>query len=460
MEQQIPDGCGSLSVGRGAYLLASFVLTTAFVEADPVITDVSITATQVMVTFEEDGPNNQFEIERNPSLLAVNWSTDDSAVLAPQGGGVFTYTLSRNAADQEFFRVIGSFFGTGIDPDGDGLPSTLEDDFATNSNSPNFSDSTDFDTDNDGFSDGVEFANGTEINNPADFPVFLGVPAVQFAEANSSFVEGSSSTHEIELVLDQPYSGTITYSVNSRSTATTPADYGSLSGTVSVNGTTATLSIPVVDDMIVQQEQKILAITLDSVPSSSGYRLAGGSLHVVCLCDNDAFWSASLKDDIFERDFRLKVLKQGSTTEVVMVAGSSDGLPIVDGGTSSQSTGLVPTSPQEEWPASFTFDSTSQFAFVSQELPVPVSTFGGFNGSSARVTEEPLIRVITFNCEANNPDHVFQDGVQYIGDSLETISAVDPSKTYLTRQTSGLMVMIREIQSPPNLSNPLDPRLP
>jgi hypothetical protein len=441
--------------------------------ADPVITDFTVTETTITLLFTDDGTSNQFELEQNPNLDPLNWGTAPGT-LTNLGGRDFRYTLPRAAADRMFFRVVGSFLGTGLDPDGDGLPTSFEQSLSSNPASPLYSNPADFDTDNDGYSDGVEYAYGSQPNNRLDTPEFNKFPAVSFVEPNSSFIEGSASHLSIPLEFDQPYFGTIAYTVNTAaSTASNPADYGTVSGTALASGTSATIQIPITDNLTISPVQKLLVIQLSEVPPTTGYRVAGGSLHVVCLCDDDAYWSGIFKevttrtirgeevvvDGLLERNFRIRVLRQGSTTQMAFVSGTSDGLPDTENDGSSRSTGLVPSTPQEIWPVVSATDSPTSFAFTSPAFPIVPSTFAGFNGS-ARITDEAMTRRLTFLAQANHPEHLFSRSTHYLGPASEIVSPVDPTKTYLAITTPGRIMLVKDIQPPPNPVNPLDPRNP
>ncbi|MDB4451849.1 thrombospondin type 3 repeat-containing protein [Akkermansiaceae bacterium] len=435
---------------RRAFVLCGIALSTGLASADPVITDVSITTTQVIVSFEEDGPNNQFEIERNPNLLATNWSSDNSATLTPQGGGVFTYTLSRNAADKEFFRVIGSFLGTGLDPDGDGLPTTLEDTFTANTSSPDYSDPNDFDTDNDGFSDGVEYAYGTEPNNTASKPDQASLPQVQFTNSVSSAMEGEA-THSIPITISSSYSGTIYYAINSGTTATTPDDFGTISGTTTASGGTATIDLAITDNLAISQYERLILIDLSKNPLGNGYRPAGRVTHIVCLTDNDSYWNGVLVDELTERNFRLRVRRDASTTEVAFVSGDSDGLLTPDAGASSQSTGIIPETNLAGNPQEVFLSSTPSFSdvFVSASTPDLPATTSGFLGTT------PLKRTLVIAANPGmNPDHNITP-TAILGKFTEIIShATDPDATYLDTTIEGSMVLTKDVPLPANLESP------
>ncbi|MEJ6728170.1 MAG: thrombospondin type 3 repeat-containing protein [Akkermansiaceae bacterium] len=408
----------------------------------------------MIVTFEESGPNNIFEIERNKNLNPANWSEDSSATLNDLGGGIQTYTLKRTAATKEFYRVIGSFLGTGTDPDGDGLPTTLENTLAINVNSFNYSNPAVFDTDNDGYSDGIEYAYGTQPNNAASKPDQGTLPQVQFTNSVSSVMEGES-THSIELTITPSYSGTIYYEINSRSTATHPKDFGTVSGTTTAAGGTATIDLSITDNLTISEYERLILIDLSKNPSGNGYRPSGRVTHIVCLTDNDAFWNGVLIDKLTERNFRLRVEKDATTTSVAFVSGNSDGLLSPDSGASSQSTGVIPEtniagSSQQVFSASSPSFSDSLITATSPELPAPTS---GFLGTTL------LKRTLTIaaNPGLNAKHKISLTGVSVIlGKFTETIShATDANARYLNTTIEGTMVLSKDVPRSANLVSPL-----
>ena len=292
-------------------------------------------------------------------------------------------TIDKTLADREFYRVIGAFLGTGIDRDGDGLDNDREtNELGTNPDK--------FDTDDDGFSDATEIALGTDPTDGNDFPELAHLPAVAFTEAISAVEEGQGS-HTISLTASSSYTGQVSLSVNARSSAVQGTDYTSVPTSVFMSGGTATFDIAITDDLEIRpSRQLILDITQD--PIGDAYRTGGRVTHVLNITDNDAYWFGSLRDELTERSFRVCILRDDTTTQAEFVSGQDDGLPDLDTGSSSLSTGLIPEKnldgdDQTEWPASsFNFDlSTPAFSASVEDLPSVA------NG----IITDPLARTIT-----------------------------------------------------------------
>lgn len=421
--------------------------STPLLAAPPVVTDFVVGPTTITLTFQDDGSSNQFSLQKNIGLDAANWGNANDAVLTSLGANRYTFAVPRTSADKQFYRILGTLItGTPLDPDGDGIPTALENTFSQDPNSPLYSDPNLFDTDGDGFSDGVEFAMGTEPNNSSSKPEFAALPAVEFAEPLSEAMEGSSP-HQIPLVGSGGFSGTIHFSINARSTATSPAEFTLAGGTVTMTNGTATLPVTLVDDLIISPGRLIM-INLSQTPPGNSYRPAGTVTHVVNYNDNDCYWNGVLTNDTTSRDFRLSVRRNASTTQAAFVSGSSDGLATPDGGASSQSTGLIPDvdllgNPQEVFPATGIVISANRFTASSPALPAP--TGGSFAAVALKRTIALDANPSTFAAHSVTP-------MVIVGAFTESVShATDPTITYLNAQKTGFFVLACDPPAPPVL---------
>ncbi|MGJ8723557.1 MAG: thrombospondin type 3 repeat-containing protein [Roseibacillus sp.] len=434
MEQQLPDKFRTSSARRRASILCAIALPACFAWADPCITDVSITATQVIVTFEEDGPNNQFEIQRNPDLDPNNWSTDLSATLSPPVSGVRTYTLSRNAADKEFFQIIGNFLGTGLDPDGDGLPTTFENTLGT--------DGTKFDTDGDGFNDGFEYASGTDPNDINSFPANSTGPRISFAETTHLVTEGDGVVN-LQLETEPgspPYTGPVTFTVLSFSTAIENTDYTLTSP--SMSGTSGTFPVNLIDNGIISKRMRILSIQIEN---SVGNYARGSNFETSLIIDeNDAFWSGVLKDGYCETSFRLRQVITNGVNQFAFVAGSVfDGLPAnpdATVGSSDQSAGIIPIG---QHIATSVTQTSSTFDLTSPLIPVARTSLFG-EGLS-------LVRLLEFSAVGSAPDGLVTDLV-IGGTYTETISDPSGENPHLNVNKTGTFAIARQGVLPPEIS--------
>lgn len=428
-----------------AFAIAALLAPLALPAASTVITNLVVGTSSVTLTFQNDGTANQFTLQQNLGLGPGSWANAASAVLTPLGSNRYTFVVPRSAADREFFRIIASFLGTGLDPDNDGLPTALEQSFTNDPSSPLWSNPSMFDTDQDGFSDGIEYALGTQPNNPLSKPDLAALPVVRFAAPTSSASEGDASPSPIIITGTNAYTGPVYVTINSRSTAATPAEFSLTNAVVSMVGGVGQLSLNVVDNEILSPERLII-LDLAKDPPGNPYRAAGAVTHVVSLSDNDNYWNGVLQDANGTRNFRVRLRRQGSSTDLAFVSGTSDGMATPDGGASSQSTGVIPSTnlagqPQEV----FVADSVSLTAttFTATSPALPASTMGAFAGVA-------LKRVLTLTANSvDRPADTVMDSV-IVGTFTEAIThATDPSVTYLNSTTTGLLVLTRDLAGAP-----------
>ena len=420
------------------------------------VTGLVVGPATVTLTFENDGSSNQFTLQKNLGLDLGNWSNAGNAVLTPLGAGRYTFAVPRTAADKQFYRILSTLIiGTALDPDGDGLASVLETTLGTNP--------TLFDTDGDGFSDGVEFAAGTNPLDPSSRLNFGLPPVVQFSAGVVEANEGQP--YQVQLNLDRPFSGTISYSVHVRSSATAPVDYTALSGTVNVNGTTAIIPIVWVDDLEVQLE-RMLFLQLTS-PADKRYQPGGRDFISIRVVDNDAWWSGQLAgnpDDASngtcytQRSFRLKLATNGSTRTAVFAAGAgNDGLLIPVGETAgtagSHSQGVIPAG---VWPGTVTQNDSLRFKVASPAIALPMmpSETTIQNGGSLFGCVSDLTRTLLLESFPNSVPWSEIKALGITGRWTENVSSV--AAPYMNRAATGFFVLVRDI---PTLE-PVPPPVP
>ena len=270
---------------------------------------------------------------------------------------------------------------------------------------------------------------------------------------------------------------TVNYTVNARSTASSPGDFQALSGSVMVSGTTGAIPITLVDDDMISAE-RLLILDLDPDPVAGGYRVGGRATHVVCLSDNDCYWNGVLRDDrveslgqesvgISERNFRLCVVRQSSGTSAVFVAGSKDGLSAPSGVGGSQSEGVIPVTPSEEWPAvahdatipgdpnpvadpDQRKDTSAHFKVVSPLLPA--GTAGLIEGTAGLQRKLTLEATDAARIKSHTIKGTFADVIASYKDGQ-----LDPAKTYLNRTRTGTFVLVKDIPEPADVESEFRP---
>lgn len=346
---------------------------------DPISLDSD--GTTLSIVFDDlraDTSDTNYEAQQSDDITRWLGIPDQNAAV-DQGNDRFLITAPDPGTERKFYRIL-VYSTSAEDSDGDGLSNNLENAEGTDPDKA--------DTDGDGFNDGMEFSLGTDPNDANSFPDLANLPSVQFEEIASVQTEGSG-TVGIPIIFDRSFSGTVTYSIHATSTAVSGTDFQAVSGSLSVSGTTATIPITSIDNAILNRD-RLIAIDLEG---SALYRTGGRSRHVICLCDNDAYWSGNLVTGRMTRDFRTEIVRHNGTTSVWFVAGANyDGIGDPTDESTSQTEGLIP---EGRHAATVVSDTSSQF-----EVSVAVSTVGQskFFGDSLTAT-----RTLTLTA---NPDLV------------------------------------------------------
>ncbi|MEZ5304620.1 MAG: thrombospondin type 3 repeat-containing protein [Verrucomicrobiales bacterium] len=367
--------------------------------------------------------------------LPGGWSPAVGAAVEDLGGGQISFTAPKGAG-RRFFRIVGAVDTGELDPDGDGLITAFE-------MADDYSDPLKFDTDGDGFNDGEEYAANTNPRDKNSRPFVSTKPLVEFAEPLSAATEGDG-IYNIPIKIFPALTGSINFSVNSRSTASAPGDYGAVSGSVAVSGNSGIISLVLADNLAVDPERIII---LDLEKSSAGAYLRGGTAsHVVCLNDNDAYYNGALIGDGGERNFRLRVLRHSGGSQIAFVSGGgNDGLSAPEGVGGSQSDGVIPAG---TWIGSQVIDNAGRFRVTSPAMTFPAGEAGGLFAVSAQ-----LQRVLAL--DANDPSLVLQHSIS--GAFTESISSTDPGKTYLNHSTSGQFTIFRDLPLPAEVESEFKP---
>ena len=328
--------------------------------------------------------------------------------------GKFQTTLRGNASSNEFFRVVAF---SAPDLDADGVSDALEGILNTRTNT--------FDTDSDGYGDANEIQNASDPLRSESIPQTI---KVNFALSQSSMKEGDG-VHQVQLTCSRAFSGQIRYRVSHLSTASATTDF-IVTGIVDVTGTTATIPISVLDDLVIE-DVKMLVLDLESDPDK--YLPGGSSRHTVLLYDNDAYWSGVLRNENTEHAFRLRLLRHATMVQGALVSSlDTNSLTGVNG---------VGTIPPGTWSLATAQLTRTNFDAVS--VPIPVGTSTLFGGSS-------LNRVLSLVAK---PDQTGSNpGTNYwmkpnliMGTYTDTLSPSRADLGYLRRETSGVFVLVEDL---------------
>jgi hypothetical protein len=392
---------------------------------------------QLSITVQNTGTATTFELQGSPTMAAgIPW-TPLSATFAPISGqsGFFRATITRPAAPRYFLRVLG-LSGSADDTDGDGLSNVFETTALPNGNgtNPNLAD-----TDGDGFHDGREFAAGTDPKNAQSFPPFANLPIVRFANATTTVTEGDGVIPLALQTGNGSFSGTVSVEVSTNGNAVAGTDF-TVPATVTMTNGTATLPLTLIDNLTLSQNYRILIL---QVKSAAGYTIGGGFRTTVVIGDNDAYWSGSLDDGNLQQNFRLRMLRQGATSQIAFVSGSAnDGLPqSAQTGTTDQSAGIIPAGVHA---TTVTANSATLFDITSPALPA---------GGQATMFGSSLVLNRTLRLRAGTgitPSSV--TAARIYGTFTENTTAPGGTAPHLAINRSGTFALVRDIPSTPTLT--------
>ena len=166
---------------------------------------------------------------------------------------------------------------------------------------------------------------------------------VSFAYPSTTAVE-SLTTVNVPLTFTRPLSGVIQYDVSG--TAVSGTDFIPLTGSLSVNGTNATCSIQLKDDLAINDPRTII-LKLRSPPTNSAtFALGAQCIHTVFINDNDATWQGQMTTDGLQLPFTLAILQSNTVYQASVTSDGSGALPA----------GL--------WPTVLTVNSNAFFATI------------------------------------------------------------------------------------------------
>lgn len=387
---------------------------------------------QFTVMVQDTGTAGTYQLQGSPDMTGGTWA-NITATFAPVSGqsGFFQATFTKPGGTRYFFRVVKSA-GTSEDADGDGLADSFETSLGTNANLS--------DTDGDGFNDGVEFVAGTSPTNSSSFPPFAGLPVVRFAGPSLTVEEGAGVIPLSLQSTNGNFTGTVTVEVSANGNALQGTDF-TVPTTVAMTNGAASLPLTLIDNLTLSPAYRVLIL---QVKSAAGYTIGGGFRTTVVIGDNDAYWSGVLDDGDQQRNFRLRMLRQGASSQVAFVAGSTnDGLPQnTQAGTSDQSSGLIPAGIHA---AIVTSNTAAAFDITSPALPA---------GSQATLFGSGLTlnRVVRLRAGTGiSPTAISSTAIH--GTFTETVAAPGGASPHLTVNRTGRFSIIRDIPSQPVLTS-------
>ncbi len=235
-----------------------------------------------------------------------------------------------------------------------------------------------------------------------------------FVASQSSMTEGSG-TAQIQVGFGRAFNGTLKYAVVPASTATSGQDYTALSGSVAVNGSSATIAIPVLQDLEVEGTEQLFL----NLEAGTGYQVFTPSSHILNIVDDEETWQGVFQvQDQARLDFQME-LHRGAD-------GQTQAFLVSDGNG---------TFPKGSLPVTLGW---TEGTFSAQVAPFDIP-------KSQTMLDEDFKRGYQLNAANMMPSQYVSSDSIY-GLYSEEILAVDRSASYLDRTISGGFLLIRGIQ--------------
>jgi hypothetical protein len=237
-----------------------------------------------------------------------------------------------------------------------------------------------------------------------------GIEAVVTFSTDSITIDESAGTVNIPLHFSKPFQGTLNYQVTG---STTAQDIAPLSGTVTVNGSSASITIELVDN-IDFNELRFLSLNLTA---GTGYVLGTTNQANVIIRDDDTFWSGNFQQDGNPVGFSMKLERaQAGTTATIFSLGE----------------GIFPSG---EYPAQVTLtDSAFSLSITSVVLTADATMFN-------TPAELSLTMTATDGVEDQSVEDAEIEG-------LATLDLVFPAQPQLNTSLSGPFLMIQQVIKP------------
>jgi len=265
----------------------------------------------------------------------------------------------------------------------------------------------------------IKSGEGYTVGDTAVCTIYLmdddgvGNPAF-FMAPESSIAEGGG-TAQVQVGFGRSFNGTLKYVISPASTATSGQDYTALSGSVAVNGSSATIDIPILQDLETEGIEQVFI----NLEAGTGYTVFTPSSHILNIVDDEETWQGVFQvQDQARLDFQME-LRRGAD-------GQTQAFLVSDGNG---------TFPKGSLPV--TLDWTER-TFSAQVAPFDIP-------KSQTMLDEDFQRGYQLTAANMIPSQYVSSDSIY-GLYTEEIRAVDRSASYLDRTISGGFLLIRGIQ--------------
>ncbi len=260
---------------------------------------------------------------------------------------------------------------------------------------------------------------GYTVGDMATCTIYLldddGLDNPAFFLASESTITEGDGTAQVQVGFGRAFNGTLKYSVTPASTATAGPDYTALSGSVAVNGSNATIAIPIVPDLEVEGIEQVFL----KLEAATGYQVFTPASHVLNIEDDEVTWKGVFQvQDQARLDFQME-LKRGpdGQTQAFLVSDGNGPFP----------EGSLPIA--LNW---------TDGAFSAQIAPFDVP-------QSQTMLDEDFQRSYELTASNMTPGQYVSSDYLY-GAYTETLRAVDRAEAYLDRTIPGEFLLIRSAQ--------------
>ncbi len=249
----------------------------------------------------------------------------------------------------------------------------------------------------------------------ADLVFFLrpgGPPFALFDSSTSVAIEGDGEV-SIPVVFSRHFTGELNFSVTG-GTATSGTDYEALSGSVSVDGTSALIPVTIIDDTEMEEGETIIL----SLESGLDYEFGITPQHMLVINENDALWLGSIESQKIRFSFEMEIIQSDGNAQAVV---RSDGV------------GALPPSPEDGWPVQL---QITEDTFQATIGPIPIS-------AGQTLTQAEFDRTFILSAAPGQDPYVFDLARTVAGRSTDTFEPVNPDQSHLRLSVTGIFILLK-----------------
>ena len=255
----------------------------------------------------------------------------------------------------------------------------------------------------------------------ADLVVFLRdielIPKAAFESYTSRTTEGSE-TASVTVSFSRAFTGTLHYSLGTVTTATEGVDFVSLSGAVSVNGTSADISVPLVDDLDLEAMETVELV----LEEGTGYEIGTRSNHTLYIDENDSTWHGTMALQQRAMGFAITIRRDGSTSEADLRGDDTGMIP-------------EPDAPAAGWPVRNLVISANSFMARIENISVPQEQTSRLGTT--------FTRSLTFATAQGKDDTILDTQSEIEGNITMTLVPDSAAFAHLERTVSGTFHMVK-----------------